>query len=289
MNKVLIIDGNNTMHRAYHAYARLTNQGKPVNIIYGMPQLVNALIHQFQPDDVYICWDEARHKERLRLCPEYKAKRKTKTKEQIEDMMHQKKKVIELFNSLGIKQLIGKGMEADDYIYALVRRLRKSNQITIVSTDKDFHQLLRPSVRIFNTAKHQLIHHKNLKALFGYSPEQCVDYLSLLGDDSDNIKGYRGMGDERIKIFLAEFGSIKAFIENESSSFMKLDKVALRKLYITNKMLINLKTFYNKHLKDKITLDFGNSKFNKKVLFKICDNYNIKALKETKFTKNYNK
>lgn len=285
---LLIFDGNNLMHRAYHAYARLTNKGKPVNIIYGMPCLTHALINQFRPDEIFLCWDDDRHKERLRLLPEYKGSRKTKTQEQYEDMNHQKKVVRELYSSLGLKQLIGKGMEADDYIYMLVRKYKKTHNITIISTDKDFHQLLAPGVKIFNTAKHQLIHHKNLKGLFGYSPEQCIDYLSLVGDSSDNISGYRGMGEERTKVFLAEFGSISNFLLTDST-FMKIDKALLKTIYQRNRQLIGLKTFYIKYLKGKVKLNFEKSIFNKKALFKICDNYNIKALKEFKFTKTYNK
>lgn len=285
--KLLIIDGNNTMHRAYHSYRMLQNNGKPVAVIYGMPNLVHALINQFKPDHTVICWDWGRSKHRLKLLPEYKEGRKTLTEEQRADLYNQRDKAMAIFQALGINQLYSKGHEADDYIYALVRKNREAN-ITIVSTDKDFHQLLSPKVKIFNTAKRLLIHEKNVKGHFGYTADQCVDYLCLLGDDSDNIPGYRGIGEQRAKIFLAEHSSIREFLASEKS-FMKVDKAELGAIYKRNKRLIDLRVFYNRYLKGNMDVKPALKKkpLNKKALFKICDEYNIKSFKKKSFLKIY--
>ena len=95
--KILIIDGNNTMHRAFHSYSRLQNHGKPVSIIYGMPILVNALVNQFKPDDVYICWDGRKSPHRMRLLPTYKAGRKTFTEKDKAAFDKQRETVKKLF------------------------------------------------------------------------------------------------------------------------------------------------------------------------------------------------
>lgn len=296
--RILIIDGNNTMHRALHSYARLQNHGKPVSIIYGMPILVNGLINQFSPDDVYICWDGHtdlsgfRSPHRLKLCPGYKMGRKTKTKEERISMFHQKNEVMNLFHTLGVKQIFNPKMEADDYIYMLVRKLLKDkdNKITIISTDKDFHQLVCSRVKIYNTASRKLIHLKNLKIDYDYEPWNCVDYLSLVGDGSDNIKGMPGVGPKTAMGLIEQFGSIKEYLKSDET-FGRVNKELLAKIYRNNKYLIDLKLFYKKYLKGIIKINYfkgnDNPKLDKASLFRICKEYSIKSLKEKNFLKNY--
>jgi len=210
-----LADSNNLMHRAFHAYKGLTNNVKPSSIVYGMGTLVNHMIKQFRPDKVYMCWDKERSPHRLKLHPEYKQGRKTKTEEERKSMKEQMKSSMKLFNALGIHQLYGKGMEADDWVYILSRK-HQDDYVTIVSSDKDFNQLLGKRLKIWNPNKNLLIGKHNVKAHFGYSEKECLDYLILDGDSSDNIPGYRGMGEQNIKIFLSQHGSIRKFIEDES-------------------------------------------------------------------------
>jgi DNA polymerase-1 len=290
--KILIIDGNNTMYRAYHAYSRLQNLGKPVSIIYGMPVLVNTLINQFKPDKIFICWDKDRSPIRLRLYPGYKAGRKTKTEEEAKAFYNQRDEVMKIFYSLGLKQLFAPKMEADDFIYMLVRKYQKEkeNKITIISTDKDFHQLIRSNVKVYNTASRNLIHKNNLKVKYGYEPKNCVDYLCLIGDGSDNIKGLRGIGPAKAGGIIQEFSSIKKFLKSDKP-FAKIDKDQLRSIYKLNRQLIDLKLFYKKHLKGNQKIEFYNGdktpKFNQESLFRMCKIYNVKGFKESKFLKNY--
>lgn len=285
--KVLIIDSNNLMHRAMHAYKGLTNNVKPSSIVYGMGMLTNHMIKQFRPDKVYMCWDFERSPYRLKLHPEYKQGRKTKTEEERAAMKDQMRSSMKMFNALGIHQLYGKGMEADDWVYILTRK-HENDFVTIVSSDKDFNQLLGNRLKIWNPNKNLLIGKHNVKAHFGYSEKECLDYLILDGDSSDNIPGYRGMGEQNIKIFLAEHGSIRNFLEDESLEFKRLDRVKLKEVYKKNRILIGLKQFYLKYLKDK-TLDFYNPKpsFNKAVLLKICKEYNIKMFLKKEFTQTF--
>lgn len=282
----------NTAYRAWHSYGKLQNNGKPVAIIYGMPTLVHALVQQFKPDVVYICWDQARSKHRLKLLPDYKAGRSSMTKEAKANFHSQRETAMKIFHALGMKQVITPEMEADDSIYMMVRKLSKvpSTYITIVSTDKDFHQLLSPTVKIWNTAKKILIHERNLFGHYGYTPKQCCDYLTLVGDSSDNIPGYPGIGEQKAKIFLSEYVSIREFL-SLNESFGVVDKVKLEAIYKRNRLLINLKAFYRKYLRGvklEIT-NFNESKLDKKALFKICDQYNIKMFKKKSFLKPYKK
>jgi DNA polymerase-1 len=284
--KVLIIDGNNLQHRAMHAYQGLTNNVKPVSIIYGMIQLTSHMIKQFRPDKVYICWDTARHKARLKLHPDYKGTRKAKTlrtPEEYANIEEQRKVVMKLYDALGVTQVIGPGMEADDWIYMLTRKYPHAF-ITIVSSDKDFNQLLGNRLKIWNPHKSLLIGKHNVRAHFGYSEKECIDYLSLVGDKGDNITGYRGMGEETTKIFLAEHGSIRRFLEDESLQFKRIDRTKLKEVYRLNKLLIGLKAFYLKYLSDtKLTYYRDKPKWLPKTRDAIFDEYNIQAFRKKEF------
>jgi len=289
--KILIIDANNTMHRAHHAYKNLNNYGKPVDIIFGMPSIVNGLINQFKPDDIYLCWDGNRSKQRLELLKDYKKGRRVYTDEERKSFDRQKEQVMKLFYYLGVKQLKNEEMEADDMIYALTRKLKKdkSNHITIISTDKDFHQLLCSNVKIYNTHKRALIHNKNLKNHFGYTKEQCIEYLSLVGDDSDNIPGVKGVGHITALGLLNGFGNVENFM-NSDKNFPRVNKENIPIRFAINQALIDLKYFYNKHIKGTKPFHYIKSskpKLRRKKLFKLCDRYSIKQFKKVEFLNNY--
>ena len=287
--RILIIDGNNLQHRAMHAYSGLTNNVKPVSIIYGMVLLTNHMIKQFKPERVYVCWDTARHKKRLELLPGYKGKRSRhlRTPEEYAAIEEQRKAVMKLYNGLNVWQLYGPGMEADDWIYMLTLK-HEGDKIVIVSSDKDFNQLLTSKLTIWNPNKSLLIHKGNVRGHFGYSENECVDYLSLVGDSSDNIPGYRGMGEETTKIFLAQHGSIKRFLENKQLEFRKIDRAKLEEVYKRNRLLIGLKAFYNKYLKNHEFAFYSKKPtFDKSLLISTCREYNIKTFLKKGFTKQF--
>lgn len=290
--RILILDGMNTVYRAFHSYSRLQNNGNPVSIIYGMPSIVNGLINQFKPDKLYICWDGNRSSERIKLNPGYKKGRKKKTEEEKKAFYHQRDEVMKLFHALGVKQVYNIKLEADDLIYMLTRKLQKNknNKITIVSTDKDFHQLIRSNVKVYNTSTRTLIHKKNVKNLYGYEAKHCVDYLCLTGDDSDNITGVRGVGPAKAAGILQEFSSIEKFLKSDKP-FANINKELVKAVYPINKKLIDLKHYYKLFIKGKDKIKFYNGvknpKLNKKQVIDICNKYNIKAFKENKFLKNY--
>lgn len=290
--KILIIDGKNQLHRAFHAYRNLQNNGKPASIVYGLPSLITALIRQFTPDKVYVCWDGSRSKHRMKLLPTYKAGRKKFTDEERAAFNKQTEDVMRLLHYLGLKQVIHPEMEADDYIYLLARKFKKdkSNTITIISNDKDFHQLIGPRVRVYNTHKRLLLHRDNLKVNYGYEPLNCVDYLCLTGDDSDNIPGLRGVGEARAKGFIERFSSISNYLE-EHEEDKAFKKEVLAPLYAINKQMIDLRYFYETFLKGNIKITYyrnnKNPKLNQEKLFKICKSYSIKMFKEPNFLKTY--
>src|SRR5690606_35581520 len=289
MKKILLVDGNNNAWRAFHKYKGLRHGKNHVSMVFGLPSIINGLIKKFNPNKTIIVWDGSKSKHRLSIHPEYKAKRKLNP--DFEDFCKQKDFVTELFFLMGIPQVKHEGMEADDYIYMLSRIYKKKGyHVTIISADKDFKQLISKNLDVWDGSKQILQTYKNLKSIFGYKANQVVDLLTLLGDDSDNIPGYRGMGEKRCADFFEKFGSIKNYLEsNEEYRFINKD--TLLELVKKNTLLIDLKFFYKTFLRGKVKPVYykgkKNPKFNKEAFLKVCRKLKIKTFQQKSFLKNY--
>lgn len=287
-SKLLLVDGNNLFYRAYFSHGKLSSfNGQNISAIFGCLNILGSMLSKFNIDEVIICWDGKKDKNRLALLPEYKAKRK-KIGFDYEDMNAQKDKLKDLLYYLGIKQVVN-NLEADDLIYKVVRLKRNKKPIIILSTDKDFDQLIAPNIWIYNE-KHGFLTTKNLKRIKGYKPKQCVDYLILRGDASDNIPGYRGMGDKRCFEFFKRFESIEDFyIQN--IKFPGLDPIKLKEVEKINRPMICLKTFFNTYLKD-LKLEYYKTKapnFNKPKYLSLAAELGLRQYREDKFINHFKK
>ena len=290
MSSLVIIDGNNTAYKAYYAYARLTYKGKPVSILYGFISMVRMVISRFTPNKVIVCWDSTRSPHRTKVLPTYKAGRKDKVNARFDpdDFNRQLSILQKVLHILNVFQVKGQGIEADDWIFKLYMRYRKRyKRIIIISSDKDFHQMLTDDrVTIWESSKKLLLHKKTLHKHFPYKPDEVVDYLSLDGDKSDSIPGYRGMGEKKIRVFLDEFGSISSFLNNKNFEFPSIDKEKLLEVYKTNRILIDLRVFYKKFMKkQKITFLKENPTFKHKSFLQFCSKYNFVSFSNQLFTR----
>lgn len=279
-----IIDGNNFAHRALHAYDRLSHRGQSTSIIYGMPSMVKSIIWRDKPDKLIIVWDGDKSKHRKKICPEYKSHRLKKAKGlfDYESFQFQRRTVMDMFYHLGIPQVWNRTQEADDMIYRIAKvSIKTWKTTTIYSGDKDFHQLLRPSRKlvIWNDHKQDEIHWGNCRDNFGYSPDQCVDYLVLVGDDSDDIKGYPGIGPKKALALLEKHGSLVEFLESDQEH-PGIDKERLEKIYNRNRQLIDLAYYYRLHRED-LTLKFfrkAHPSFNSKAFKEVANRFNLERI-----------
>lgn len=254
-SKILILDGDNLSHRAYHAMGNLKWKGKSVAAIWGFLNILGGVCGKYKPKKIYVCWDGYRHKERLKLHPDYK-KREPKFNFDSDDFKRQKHEIRILINALGIPQIHREGREADDYIYAIQKRIIKNTEKTKVimcSGDKDFRPHVTKRVWLYDERK-GLITPLNFQKLFdGLKPSQYVDYLALMGDKSDNIPGVPGYGEKTALKFLNEYGSINNFLTTE------ITHPHFEKVYAAtglSRALIDLKWFNENKIKDaKITED----------------------------------
>ena len=292
-NKVLIIDGNNLAHRAYHKYKSLrSSEGKKSSIVFGFPYILNSLINLHKPDAVEVVFDGSRDKGRLKALPDYK-KRDKKEDFDYEDFQNQKEVVMDILACLGVPVIFAKKREADDLIWLVSRKYaRRKWNVVIVSTDKDFPQLMvhNKLITIWNPWKNVRITHKNCKQYFPFSAEQCIDYLILDGDASDNIIGYKGVGPKTALKFLDEYGSIENYLNNDNlPEDKKIKRDVLVDIYKLNKYLIDIKYFVKLNNIKLLPKERNIGKFDLKRFFNIISEYEIEYFHKGYFTTTFKK
>jgi DNA polymerase-1 len=285
MKTILLIDGSNQAYRAYYAYKRLSYKGKSLSMIYGFPSMLKYLVNKFEPNNVLVAWDQYDSTNlRKKILPSYKDTASRKLIDR-KDFERQKKALKKLVVSMGVTQISNEA-EADDVIYSVTKTARKKGyKVIIVSGDKDFHQLLAKGVTIWNESKKVMITHKNCKELFGYEPHQCVSYLCLVGDTSDNIKGYPGIGPVKALNFLSKYDTLENFIQSDiiDGSISREKILEISKI---NPLLIDLSIFHQEYLKGKRYNYFDdkpNPKVDDKRWSKLCKKYGLLKFR----TKNY--
>jgi DNA polymerase-1 len=245
----LILDGNNLAYRANYTM-NMSFGGKPAGVVFGLMNMIGGYIGKYRPHKVIVCWDGGRHPERLKMHPEYKGDRVQKLGFDKDNFERQLRYVRKLLFYLGIPQIHQAAREADDFIYAKVRTLSKkeNTKVIICSGDKDFRALVTKNVWIHDDKK-GLIHSKNFFKTFGLHPHQYVDYLSLMGDKSDNIPGIRGIGEKTAMRILEEYDTLTMY----ATTGMKDKWFELIQAKIGfSKCLIDLEWFY-KRFKLQIT------------------------------------
>jgi len=244
MNRILIIDGNNLAHRAQHKFQLSTAEGKPSSVVYGFIYILGSLARRFPSDEIYTVFDGGRSPFRMGLLPTYKARENRMDDEGYKAFVDQLDFLKRNLSMLNCRVAHKEGQEADDIIFKIIRNNPKSYR-TIVSSDKDFVQLLKENVKIFNPFKDSIITPVNALKECGYSPTECVDYLCLDGDKSDKIPGVPGMGPKRIREFLDTFGSIEDYLELDKPDpkWVRYD-AAIREVAPLNRKLISLSSYF---------------------------------------------
>lgn len=212
MEKVVLLDSNSLIHRAYHALPNLTNsKGQATGAIYGFLNILLSLIKKEHPTHIAAAFDLHAPTFRHKMFESYKGTRKPMDdalREQIEPM----KKLLTL---LGIKVVSKEGYEADDVLGTLAKRF--DSDTIIVTGDRDSFQLASPTTRIFWTKRGiSDIEEITLQKLadMGFTPESFIDYKALRGDTSDNIPGVAGVGEKTAMLWLEKYKSLDGVFEH---------------------------------------------------------------------------
>jgi DNA polymerase-1 len=215
----LLIDGYNLAFRSFYGVPELTrSDGFPTNVLHGWLRTLWYLENEFQPKNVVVFFDYGRSKRRLEMHPEYKANRSETPDALVQQMPY----VNELTRELGYPVIQEEGIEADDLLATVAHQLdQKGEDVCIVSSDKDFAQMIRGRVTQLvppPTANPKLGWRKldgaGVEEKFGVKPEAIVDYLALIGDTSDNIPGIQGVGPKTACKWIQEWGSIDNLLKH---------------------------------------------------------------------------
>lgn len=210
---LVLIDGSSYLHRAFHALPSLTNsQGEPTGAIYGVINMIKKALEEYKPDYIAVVFDDKGKNFRHAMYPEYKATRPP----MVDELKVQIKPLHDIIGAMGLPLLIVVGVEADDVIGTLARRAAQQGVTTLIATgDKDMAQLVMPNITVVNTMNNTVLDEEGVKAKFGVQPAQITDYLTLVGDASDNIAGVSGVGPKTAVKWLEEYTTLANLIAHQ--------------------------------------------------------------------------
>jgi len=216
--KLILIDGNAIIHRAYHALPPLmTKSGELVNAVYGFTSTLLSVIEKFQPDYIIATFDLAAPTFRHKEFAEYKAHR-VKADQELYDQIPRVKEVV---RAMGIPILELAGFEADDVIGTLSRLADESQEnveTLIVTGDLDTLQLVSDKTSVYTMRRgltDSVLYGKNeIFERYGLVPSQLIDYKGLRGDPSDNIPGVKGIGEKTATELLKKYETLEGVYQN---------------------------------------------------------------------------
>ena len=215
-----LIDGSGYIFRAYYALPPLSRKsdGLPTGAVNGFCTMLHKLLEESRSDDsknkpthFVVIFDAARKNFRNEIYEDYKANR-SDTPEDLAPQFEYIRKSVKAFNVASAEML---NYEADDLIATYTDQiLKKGAKVTIISADKDFMQLVKPGVRLYDPMKSKVLGNKEVKEKFGVEPSKVIDVQALAGDSSDNVPGVPGIGIKTAAELINKYKSLEKLLEN---------------------------------------------------------------------------
>jgi 5'-3' exonuclease len=248
--KLLLIDGHYYVYRSFFAIPNLSNsKGEPTNAIFGFTKTLRLMVKHLKPELGAVFWDEGMPERRVKLQPAYKETRKEMPK----PMVPQLDFIQKLTPLLGFQNISLPNTEADDLMgcYAIAACKRPGMEVVLATNDKDLFQLVGPCVKVYTTAKADLVSPKDAFALLSEDevstkwevpPNLIGDVLALAGDSVDNIPGV-GLGRKTAASLIREFGglnSLLANIEKVKSARTREKLLSSREQILQNRKMVEL-------------------------------------------------
>jgi len=248
--KILILDANALLHRAWHALPPLTSpKGQVVNAVYGVVMIVMKMLQEQKPDAFVACWDTKAPTFRHEAYEAYKAGRV----KQPDELYAQIPIVQKGLSFFGVESLSKDGYEADDLVATIAVRAKKDGwDAVIVTGDRDTLQIVQPGISVMAFKKGVtdtiLYDEAEIEKQYHLKPAQFVDYKAMRGDPSDNIPGVPGIGEKGATDLLIKYGDLKGILkaahdpESDLSASLRLKLTAGEKDLPKSLMLVKVKT-----------------------------------------------
>ena len=233
-DRVLVIDGLNTFIRAFAVNPAINEDGLHIGGMMGFLKSIRYTCDILKPSRCIIVFDgKDGSKRRRKIYPEYKENRKVKQRlnrnvdwgtapqDEEESMKQQMGRLIEYLEQLPLTLISIDGIEADDTIAYISQQLLPKRDIFIMSTDKDFLQLVDERVKVWSPTKKKLYTTNEVFEEYGIHSKNMLTYRILDGDKSDNIGGIKGAGLKTLKKFCPQFSSIEKFDVRDLLEFVE--------------------------------------------------------------------
>ena len=302
-----LIDGSGYIFRAYYALPPLTRKsdGLPTGAVSGFCNMLNKLLQDSKSDDnnlkpthFAVIFDSARKNFRNDIYPDYKANRSEAPDDLIPQFEYIRKSVI-AFNLPSVELI---NYEADDLIATYTEQvLIKGGKVTIVSSDKDFMQLYKKDVRIYDPMKNKFITPEDINNKFGVEPKKVIDVQALAGDSSDNVPGVPGIGIKTAAELINQYGTLEELLQKaheikqnkrRETIIKNKSKAIISKKLVTLKKDVPVKEKLNEFIlkeidKDKLYNYLREMEFNR-LLSLTISNYGEPDLAGNKKNENFN-
>lgn len=283
-SRVLIVDALNNFIRIWVTMPTTNDDGQHVGGIVGFLYTLGVSIRALRPTRVYVVLD-GKHSSsrRKKIYPEYKAHRGGGTRlnraynwvdeeEERKQMQYQMLRIIKYLKNLPITFIIIDNIEADDSIASLVdlyKEREELQELFIVSSDKDFYQLIDDKVKVWNPVKKEIVDAEKVYELYNVRPYNFVLYKSFVGDKSDNVKGIKGIGPKTI---LKHFSLLREDTHYSPNDILKYSEINLDTSRAF-KLLVDDKSRY---LINYQLMKLENNNIPKSAILKIIGSFNNK-------------
>ena len=227
--KLYLVDAHGFLHRNYHALPKLsTSKGKEVGALYGFLNWILKFNKEIKPEYVAFCFDSKGPTNRHKIYPQYKANRPPTD----EALVEQLKIARDLVSALGFKVCALQGAEADDILATLATAAEKQGaQAVVITSDKDILQIADNNIKIWSgNLKEQPKDALACKAKFQVECKYVADYLSIVGDSSDNVPGVSGLGPKAAVELITKFGHLEDILKAAQNKNPEIKETMARKL-----------------------------------------------------------
>src|SRR5262247_3043674 len=216
---VFLVDGSGYIFRAYHAirFEPRTADGTHVNAVYGFCAMLWKLLKEMKPDErpthLAVVFDKSEKTFRTEMYKKYKANRPPPP----DDLIPQFPLIREAAKAFNVTVCELGGYEADDLIATYARMaIEAGATCTIVSSDKDLMQLIRPGVAMMDPIKKAKLGPEAVMEKFGVTPDKVIDVQALAGDSTDNVPGVPGIGVKTAAQLINEYGNLETLLARAS-------------------------------------------------------------------------